>query len=315
MKLSGFVIGCLAAMTLGASASASDKALVGTGGPTGVYYAAGQVICELLEASNVPCDAPESRGSVANLQALAAGQINLAMVQSDWQFHAFRGSKRWPHDKMPNLRAIFSVYAEPIQIVVNRQSGINRWRDLRGKRINIGNIGSGQRATTDLLFQQNRWKYDAFAEVHELPSGEQVDAFCDGKFDAFMFTVGVPNAAMRRAVADCNGKMIAPDAATVRKLATAARPYYARATIPAGTYDAAQPKVATFGVMATLVASTDTPDAIVEAVVQSVFGDIDYFRQRHPAFAQATPEQMIKDGLSAPLHDVAAAYYQSQGWN
>ncbi len=296
------------------AAQASDRVVIGTGGETGVYYATGQALCKLLAAGGVDCVAPPTGGSVANLKVLAVGELTFAMAQSDWQFHAYHGSSQWTGDKMADLRAVFSVYAEPVQVVVNRDAKIRNWYALKGHSINIGNPGAGHRQTMEEMLDAQRWKLDTFSAVHELPSSEQVDAFCAGTFEAFVYAVGIPNAAMKRAVAECNGTLIEPHRTIIRKLATAARPYYSKVTIPAKTYWDGQKKVDTFGVMATLVTMASTDPKLVEALVKAVFEDFEAFKALHPAYGAGTPEKMIREGLSAPLHPAAEAYYKSKGW-
>jgi uncharacterized protein len=304
-----------ALLTSSASLShAQDKVIIGTGGETGVYYATGQVLCGLLKARGINCEAPPSKGSVANLMALNAGTVHLAMTQSDWQFHAYSGSSKWKGDKVDHLRSLFSVYAEPVQVVVNRDAKIKNWYALKGHSINIGNPGSGHRETMEEMLDAQRWKPDIFSAVTELPSSEQVDAFCAGRFDAFVYMVGIPNAAMKRAVADCNGMLIEPHNTITRKLATAARPYYSKVSIPAKTYWDGQKAVDTFGVLATLVTTKDASPAIVEALLKAVFEDFSRFKSGHPAYGHSKPESMVSEGLSAPLHDAAQAYYVSKGW-
>lgn len=240
MKLSWLKLlsGCVCtALLMGTSGlQAADKVVIGTGGKTGVYFATGQALCDLLMAKGVDCEAPPSGGSVANLKALKAGEIMFAMAQSDWQFHAYKGSSEWKSDRVDDLRAVFSVYAEPIQVVVNRDTKIKNWYALKGHSINIGNPGAGHRQTMEEMLDAQRWKLDTFSAVSELPSSEQVDAFCEGKFEAFVYAVGIPNAAMQRAVGECNGMLIEPHNTIIRKLATAARPYYSKVKIPAKTY-------------------------------------------------------------------------------
>ncbi|WNK01022.1 TAXI family TRAP transporter solute-binding subunit [Thalassospiraceae bacterium LMO-JJ14] len=311
-----FLLGsvCLLVLSETSGVQAADKVVIGTGGKTGIYYATGQVLCDLLKTKGFDCDAPPSGGSVANLNALKAGEISLAMAQSDWQFHAQHGSSKWEGNKIDNLRAVFSVYAEPMQVVVNRDAKIKNWYALKGHSINIGNPGAGHRETMEEMLDAQRWKLDTFSAVSELPSSEQVDAFCAGKFEAFVYAVGIPNAAMQRAVGECNGMLIEPHNTIIRKLATAARPYYSKVKISAKTYWDGQKKVDTFGVMATLVTTANADPSIVDALIKAVFEDFEGFKSRHPAYANATPEVMVSDGLSAPLHDAAKAYYMSKGW-
>lgn len=291
---------------------ANDPVVIGTGGETGVYHATGKILCQLLMSKDIPCEVRSSGGSIANLKALAKGDITLAMVQSDWQFHAYRGSKKWDGEQFDGLRAIFSVYAELFQIVVKREPQMSRWRDLKGKRINIGNPTSGSRQTLEELVSTRQWK-TMFSEVHELPSHEQIDAFCDNKMDAFVHMIGVPNLDMHRAVAECDGKIIGPTDTMMRKLVTAARSYYSRIIIQGGTYWSGQPAVDTFGVLATLVARSDTDPKVVDALVHLVFDQFDGFKAAHPAFGLSLPGEMVKKGLSAPLHPAAESYYQKIG--
>lgn len=293
-------------------ARAQDPVVIGTGGETGVYHATGKILCQLLMSKDIPCEARPSGGSIANLKALAKGEITLAMAQSDWQFHAYRGSSKWDGDKFDDLRSVFSVYAEPFQIVVKRMPQISRWRDLKGKRINAGNPTSGSRQTLEELLSARKW-HDMFSEVQELPSHEQIDAFCDNKVDAFVYMIGMPNMDMYRAVAECEGKIIGPSSTMMRKLVTAARPYYSRIIIQGGSYWSGQPAVDTFGVLATLVTRSDTDPKIIDALVHLVFDQFDGFKAAHPAFGLSLPVEMVKEGLSAPLHPAAESYYQKTG--
>lgn len=315
MRLSvlGIIIAVFVATLGNAHAHDGERVVIGTGGKTGVYYATGKVLCQLLEDAGIPCKAEISAGSIDNLFDLQKGQITFAMAQSDWQFHAYRGSSKWDGDKFETLRSVFSIYPEPVQIVVKRDAEISKWRDLRGKRVNVGNHGSGSRQTFEEMLSSNKWK-NMFAEVHELPSSKQIDAFCDNQFDAFVFSIGIPNQAMNRAVNECNGKIIGPDRIATRKLATAARPYYSKTTIAGGTYWSGQPAVNTFGVLATLVARADTDAEVVDTLVRQVFEQFEAFKSLHPAFALSLPEEMVREGLSAPLHPAAQTYFHSKGW-
>jgi len=304
----GFVLGLVTAP--GASAAGI---IIGTGGESGVYHATGKAICGLIAKSGgTSCDARSSGGSIRNLQDLAAGRINFAMAQSDWQFHAYRGSSKWNGDKIGSLRSVFSVYSEAVQIVA--KDGISKWHDLKGKRVNIGNPGSGQRETMEEMMSVQGWRAKSFAPASEAPSSEHVALFCAGKIDAFVHVIGIPNAAMAKAVGECSGRIIEPGNTVIRKLVTAARPYYSRAVIPAGTYKKSQPKVDTFAVMATLVTVEGTDSKLVETLLDAVFGDFDAFKAMHPSFAGADPKGMVADGLSAPPHPAAEAFYKAKGW-
>ncbi len=295
-------------MTL-SSANAADI-VIGTGGENGVYHATGKAICDLIGKSGGPsCEARSSGGSVRNLKDIADGKVNFAMAQSDWQFHAFKGSTKWEGKPVANLRAVMSIYPEAVQVIANDK--VKRWHDLKGKRVNIGNPGSGQRETMEEMMTAQGWRASSFDPASEVNSTQQIELFCAGKLDAFVHVVGIPNAAMAKAVSECGGKIVEPSSTIVRKLATSARPYYSKVTLPADTYKKGQTKVDTFGVLATLVTGAETDGKLVDAVVKAVFAA---FKAKHPSYANADPANMVMDGLSAPLHPAAKAYYDSKGW-
>ena len=296
---------------------------IGTGGPTGVYFATGNAICRLIhkEAAEgrksgrkhgIRCSAPSTGGSTYNIGQVQAGELDFGVAQSDWQYHAYNGTKPDKVKPFKKLRAVFSVHAEPFQIIVGAKSGINGWGDLKGKRVNIGNPGSGQRGTMEVLMEAHGTKTSDFGGTFELTSTEQSKALCDGKIDAYGYTVGVPNAGVSVATDGCDARIINLDSSVEAGLVKKA-PYYAFATIPKGTYKTSSADVTTFGVMATFVAGADTPAEVVYEVTRAVFENIADFRTLHPAFAHLDPKKMIVNGLSAPLHPGALKYYKEKG--
>ncbi|MCZ6603599.1 MAG: TAXI family TRAP transporter solute-binding subunit [Alphaproteobacteria bacterium] len=298
---------------------------IGTGGPTGVYFVAGNSICRMLalvegagrsgdqfRQHGIRCAAPSSAGSTYNIGQITEGEFQFGIVQSDWQFHSVNGSKPDRVVSNPDLRAVFSLHPEPYQIVVGADSGINNWSDLLGKRFNIGNPGSGQRGTTEELLEAFGNTIDDFATTTELTSSEQSGALCDGNIDAYGYTVGFPNSGVAAATEGCGARIINLTETAVQDLVNA-NPFYSFATIPAGTYSTLSADVTTFGVRATFVTSADVPEDIVYEVTRSVFENLDSFRNLHPAFGVLTADGMTKDGLSAPLHPGALRYYREAG--
>lgn len=315
----------LAFATLPGSAQAQKKFVtIGTGGPTGVYFVVGNAICRMVhkEAAEgrksgrkhgLRCAAPSTGGSIYNINSIKQGELDFGVAQSDWQYHAYNGTSKFEGAKFDKLRAVFSVHPEPFQILAGKDSGIKGWDDLKGKRVNIGNPGSGQRGTFEVLMKAHGVDKSWFGQATELTSTEQSGALCDGNIDAYGYTVGVPNAGVAQAADGCGAYIVDLQTDQVKKL-VADRPYYAWATIPKGTYSTTSKDVTTFGVKATFVTSADVPDDVVYEVVRAVFENIDDFRKLHPAFAHLDPAKMIKDGLSAPLHPGAVKYYKEKGW-
>ena len=297
---------------------------IGTGGPTGVYFVVGQSICRQVhrEAAEgrkkgrkhgIRCSAPSTGGSTYNIGQISQGELDFGVAQSDWQYHAYNGTAPDKVKKFDGLRAVFSVHPEPYHIIVGKNSGIASWGDLKGKRFNIGNPGSGQRGTTEVLMAAYGTAKGDFKIATELTSTEQSKALCDGKIDAYGYTVGVPNAGVSVATDGCDARIINLDTDVEKKLVSE-NAYYAFATIPKGTYKTTDKDVTTFGVMATFVTSAEVPEDVVYEVTRAVFENLDDFRGLHPAFANLDPKKMIKNALSAPLHPGAVKYYKEKGW-
>ncbi len=289
---------------------------IGTGGLTGVYYPTGGAICRLMNRSrkehHIRCSVESTGGSIFNLNVIRSGEMDFGVVQSDWQFHAYNGSSKFK-EQGPNkkLRAVFSIHSEPFTLMARQDSGIHSFADLKGKRVNIGNPGSGQRGNMELLMKKYGWTKDDFALASELKASEQSSAMCDNKIDAIVYTVGHPNASIKEASTSCDTILIPVNGPIIDQL-IAANPYYAPAVIPGGMYRGTDQDTPTFGVKATLVTSADVSDEVVYQLVKAVFDNFDAFRKLHPAFAHLKKTDMLL-GNSAPLHPGAIRYYKEAG--
>jgi TRAP transporter TAXI family solute receptor len=290
---------------------------IGTGGVTGVYYAVGGAICRLVNKDRkehgIRCSVESTGGSVFNVNTIKSGELDIGMAQSDVQYHAVKGTGPYKDNAFKELRSVFSVHPEPVTIVARRDSGIKTLADLKGKRFNVGNPGSGTRALSEQLVAALGWKLSDFALASELKADEHSQALCDNKIDAFLYAVGHPAGNIQDATTSCDSVLVPATGPAVEKLVKE-NPYLAKATIPGGMYRGNPNATETYGVLATLVASTRTPDATVYRVVKAVFDNFAEFKGLHPAFANLEPAQMIKDGVSAPVHGGAARYYREKGW-
>ncbi|MGR5177372.1 TAXI family TRAP transporter solute-binding subunit [Vibrio mediterranei] len=299
-------------------AQAEDRFVtIGTGGVTGVYYPTGGAICRLVNKNrkefNVRCSVESTGGSIYNINTIRAGELDLGIAQSDWQYHAYNGTSKFADaGAFKDLRAVFSVHPEPFTVVARADAGIQSFEDLKGKRVNIGNPGSGQRGTMEVLMQGYGWDKGGFKLVSELKASEQSKALCDNKIDAMIYTVGHPSGAIKEATTSCDSRIVSVNGPIVDKLVED-NSFYRKATVPGGMYNGNPDDVMTFGVGATFVTSTSVPDDVVYAIVKSVFENFDDFKRLHPAFANLKKEEMIKDGLSAPLHPGAEKYYKEAG--
>jgi hypothetical protein len=296
---------------------AADTIYIGTGAVTGVYYPAGGGICRMVNRSRgehgMNCAIESTEGSIANIEGLRAGEFDMAIVQSDAQFDAYRGDGPFAQaGPDPDLRAVLSLHAEPFTVVARADSGIASVADLRGKRVNVGAPGSGQRATTEAVMAANGWTMADFAQASELPSDEQAAALAAGRVDAIVFTVGHPSGEIYDATQSTAARIVPITGPAVDRL-LADRPYFAKATIPGGLYRGSDGPTPTFGARATLVTTAETPDDVVYLVVKSVFENFDEFKSLHPALARLDRREMARAALTAPLHPGAERYYREAG--
>jgi TRAP transporter TAXI family solute receptor len=252
-------------------------------------------------------------GSVFNVNAIKSGELEFGLSQSDVQFNASKGQAQFKDKADADLRAVFSVHPEPFTVLARKEAGVTKFDDFKGKRFNVGNPGSGTRASMEQLLGKLGWKLSDFSLAAELKADEQGTALCDNKIDGFYYGVGHPSAAIQDPTTACGAKLISITGPAVDALLKE-YPYYAKATIPGGMYANNPNPTETYGVLATVVSSAKVPEATVYAMTKAVFENFEEFKKLHPAFANLDPKKMIKDGLSAPLHAGAVKYYKEKGW-
>ncbi|HAX21272.1 MAG: TAXI family TRAP transporter solute-binding subunit [Hydrogenophaga sp.] len=291
---------------------------IGTGGVTGVYYAAGGAICRLVNKDRAKhgfrCSVESTGGSVVNINTIKAGELDFGVSQSDVQYNAFNGAKQFEKDgKHTDLRAVFSIHPEPFTVLSRKEANITKFDDLKGKRFNVGNPGSGTRAAMDEYLASSGGKISDFGLAAELKADEHGAALCDNKIDGFFYGVGHPSANIQDPITTCGAKLVPMTGPAVDKLVKA-NSYYAKVNIPGGLYAGHPNPTPTYGVLASFVTSAKVSDAAVYELVKAVFENFDEFKKLHPAFVGLDPKSMIKDGLSAPLHPGAVKYYKEKGW-
>ena len=304
-----------------ADAPASTETLfinLGTAGITGVYYPVGAAICKLTqreaqqEGKKITCSPEATGGSIFNLNALANGNINVAIVQSDWQATAYNGAGLFA-DKGPNnkLRTLFSMQEETYTIIARKDANITKWEDLRDKRLNIGAPGSGESVNTRALMNLYGWKDSDFALVSELKASEHAEALCDNRIDAFVYVVGNPNASIQEAATTCDVVVVPITGPQIDKM-VADNPYYTKAQVPGGIYRGNPNPTDTFGVKAVLTATTDLPDDVAYIIAKGVFENLEQLKKVHQTLNKLTAEGMLQ-GFTAPIHPGALKYYKERG--
>ena len=318
-RVAAIVGAALSAAAFTTPVAAQQKFItIGTGGVTGVYYAAGGAICRLVNKDRakhgIRCSVESTGGSVFNVNTIKAGELDLGFAQSDVQYNGGKGVGQFKDaGAYADLRAVFSVHPEPFTVVARKEANVQAFADFKGKRFNVGNPGSGTRSSMEELLSALGWKMGDFGLAAELKADEHGPALCDGKIDGFFYAVGHPSANIQDPTTSCGARLVSLTGPAIDKL-LADKPYYAKATIPGGLYPNNPQPTNTYGVLATVVASTKTPSDTVYQVVKAVFDNFDEFKKLHPALANLDPQNMAKDGLSAPLHEGAARYYKEKGW-
>jgi len=291
---------------------------IGTGGQTGIYYVAGQSICRFLNRAEsthgLTCNALPSAGGVANVQGIRNGSFMFGFMQADHQYKAQQGVA--PFDKdgpLTDLRALFSLQSEVFTVLARRDAAISSLDDLKGKRVNIGNPGSGQRETLEEIMQAKGWDSSVFAMAAELRAAEQASALGDNNIDAMTYFVGHPNAAIQEATTTTDALLVPVNGAAIDQLLQA-KTYYSKAEIAGGLYPGNPTPTPSIGSKAVLSTSAQVSPEVVYQLVKAVFDNLERFKQLHPAFAELQEAEMISSGLSAPLHEGALRYYKERGW-
>ncbi len=326
-KISLLVLSLSSLLTFTAESFAATKYVtIGTGAITGVYYPAGGAVCRFLNRGrkehNIRCSVESTGGSVSNLNAIhnntassrnSFNAIDFGIVQSDWQYHAFNGSGFFAdQEPFKELRSVFSLYTETFTIAVMEKSDIKTLNDLLKKRVNFGPQGSGMYATMEVLMKAKGWEKKDFAAITYLQPSEQPKALCDGKIDVMIYASGNPNGVLQEATQTCKVRIISVDEETIAKLIKL-NPYYVRAKINGGTYAGNTKDINTFGVKATVVTYAKNDNDAVYFMTKATFENLESLKLLHPVFASLKKEEMVKEGISTPIHPGALKYFKEAG--
>lgn len=299
----------LHAQTQPQGAAAGRNLIMGTGGVTGFYFPVGGAVCRVVNAlrsrAGMRCLVESTTGSLQNLNGLRTGDFDLAVVQSGWTYQAVKGVGAFAVEGAGrDLRALMVLHGEPLTLLVRKDSGINAIPDLKRRKINLGRKGSAQRQLVEALFESQGWGQADFPQAVELEADEQLDALCAGKIEVAAYVIAHPINVIEDALNRCNAKLLEVDAKTVQKL-TAANPFLAASTIPAGLYPGLNKPVLTYGMRAMLATTTRLSNDDAAAIVGGIVDNFERFKRLHP-----TLELISQDGLATtepviPLHDGA----------
>ena len=309
-------LGAIAILSLISHPSfALERITIGTGGLTGTYYPTGAAICRMVNKLSkdvkIRCSVEATQASVYNINSINNSELDLGIAQSDVVYQASRGNGQFKGKQVKKLRSVMAIYPELLTFVTRTDSNIKSLKDIKNKRINIGNKGSGTEGTVLTLFKENNIKKTQLKYAGSLNAVSMPDALRDNRIDAYFYIVGHPNANIKIATDASDAKIIPLKGQTINSLLKK-YPYFAKASIPAGMYKNNNKKIETFGVKAVLVASTDVKDETIYELVKVILENFESFKKLHPVYANITKASLL-DGLSAPLHKGAKKYFKEAG--
>ncbi len=307
------MVGALLAPALSAH-GADNFITVGTGAMVGVYYPVGQAICRFVNAGRKEhgyrCAVKSTAGSVSNANAVLAGELTIGLAQGEVQFFALNGVEMFK-EKQPKLRAMFALYPEVFTLVARQDANIRSFADLKGKRLSIGEVGSGTRMALARVLPVMGLNREELNTGTDLKPMEMAPALCDKKIDAFVYVAGHPNAIFHEAANSCASRVVSVDGPGIDRLVKD-NPYYVKAVVPGGVYKGTGDPQPSFAMLATVVASADLPEQTAYVITKAVFDNLDEFKTLHPALANVKREQMLEGNVAA-FHPGALKYFREKG--
>ncbi len=294
----------------------SDFIVVGTGDLTGVYYPTGGAICRLVnkerDQHGIRCAVESTQGSAYNLNALKRSELDLAIVQPDWLYHAAKGSSFFaPQGASKELRTVLKLHSEALTIVARKDSGIKTFDDLKGKKVNLGNPESGQRRTIDLILSALAWDYNDFELASELSASDMSEALCSGRIDAFVYVVGHPNASVSEATTFCES-LIIPLPVELIEAFSNLYPFYARGEVAGALYRGNPDPVPTITLTAQLISTSSLSDKAAYELSRAIYNNFDHFKQMHPALKELNREQAFDFSSEiTPVHPGVMRFLKS----
>lgn len=304
-----FVAGC------GSSGSKDEQPQVetryiniATGGTAGTYYPLGGAMAEILK-DNLPgvnATAETTNASVANVNLLKGGSVQLAFIQNDITYYADQGAEMFKDGKVEGLKALATLYPETVQIITLDNSGIKSVADLKGKRVAVGAAGSGVEANARQILAAAGITYNDI-KVQYLSFAEAANSLKDGNIDAGFITAGFPTAAVQDIAAQHNVVLI-PVSDEIADQLIKQYPFYTKVTIPAGTYQKQDADVQSLAVKAMLVATDAMDEQTAYDITKAIYTNLDKLKAAHSVGALITRES-AKDGISIPLHPGAEKFF------
>jgi TRAP transporter TAXI family solute receptor len=303
------------ALVFGAFASGrsqgSQQIRMATGGNTGTYYAYGSAVGQILtEKTGIPITIQSTGASKANIQLIAAGEVELAIVQNDVMDYAYRGVDLFNGEKITDFSTMAALYAEVCQVVANPASGIRTIADLKGKNVSVGDAGSGTEFNAHQILEAYGVTFDDIGKQN-LSFGASADALRDNKIDAFFCVAGAPTTAIVDLAIGKEIVVLDVDDAHARALIQK-YPFYTQYPIPAGSYRGQNSEVKTVAVKATFIVSNKVPNDTVYSLTKNLLESKQAIVSAHAKGAELSAEYAVS-GISVPFHPGAERYLKEIG--
>jgi len=296
------------------AAPAADKKVfvnLATGGTAGVYYPLGGAMAEIFN-KNIPgmnASAQSTGASVANINLIKDGKVELALVQNDIAYYAANGTEMFKDKKVPVIQGIASLYNETIQIVTLEGKGIKTVADLKGKRVAVGALGSGTEANARQIMEIFGITY-ADIKPQYLSFGEAANGLKDGNIDVAFVTAGAPTAAIQDIAAQNKVALVGIPAdkaeALIKKY-----PFYAKQTIKGKTYPTVTEDVQTVAVKAMLVTSEKVDADLVYKMTKAMFSNLDRIKAAHAQGANVQKATAL-EGMGIKVHAGADKFFKEK---
>ncbi len=298
-------------LTLGCAKKTSNSFVIATGGTSGSYHPLGNAIANIWNTSleNTSVAVQSTAGSVENVHLLNDLQVDYAIVQNDILDYAYHGKAMFS-TSMQNLTVIGTLYTEVVQIATTRNADIYRIEDLRGKRVSVGEIGSGSEYNAKQLLESYGITFDDIQKTN-LSYKEAAEGLQNETLDACFITAGLPNSALQELAFTTGLRMLPIDDSHAEKIMSAYS-FYTRSTIPEETYSGVQTATPTLAVKATLAVSGTLPSDIVYNMTRTLFSNLDILSASHAKGKEITVQNAVT-GVTIPFHAGAAQYYTELG--
>ncbi|MEA5082622.1 MAG: TAXI family TRAP transporter solute-binding subunit [Lachnospiraceae bacterium] len=296
--------------TAGAPATETNIKLA-TGGTSGTYYAFGGVVAQAVtDATGIKFDVQSTGASKANIGLIADGEVDMAIVQNDVMDYAYNGTDLFEGEKTDNFNAMAAMYAEVCQVVANPAAGIETIADLKGKRVSVGDAGSGVEFNAKQILEAYGVTFDDI-QKQNLSFGDSANAMKDNKIDAFFCTAGAPTTAVMELSSTNDVKILNVDGAEAETL-IAKYPFYTSYTIPKDTYSGMTEDATTVSVKATFIVSPELSEDVVYNMTKAIFEGKEDITAGHAKGAEIDPAYAV-EGVSVPFHPGAEKYFKEIG--